>query len=79
MCRLLKRQDNHIYHKKNLHATVVGFGPMKKVNIKNWEKIQEFTKCLTGTSRSGLIMSDQELCTLRTKQLNTLKDWVMER
>jgi Leu/Phe-tRNA-protein transferase len=36
LCRRLKKNDKDFYQNKNLHATVFGFGPLKK---KDYERI----------------------------------------
>jgi hypothetical protein len=45
ICRRLKRNDKDFYQNSNLHATVFGFGPLKKRDYEMIEiKIQEFSR-----------------------------------
>jgi hypothetical protein len=45
MCRRLKRNDKHFYQNKNLHATLFGFGPLKKNDYERIrKKIQQFSR-----------------------------------
>ena len=34
LCRRLKKNDKDFYQKNNLHATVFGFGPLKKKRLR---------------------------------------------
>jgi hypothetical protein len=38
LCRRLKKNDKDFYQKNNLHATVFGFGPLKKKNKREYSK-----------------------------------------
>jgi hypothetical protein len=38
ICRRLKRNDKDFYQNKNLHATLFGFGPLKKKIMKEYAK-----------------------------------------
>ena len=43
MCRRLKKNDKDFYQNKNLHATLFGFGPLKKEDYERIrKKIQQF-------------------------------------
>ena len=45
ICRRLKRNDKDFYQNKNLHATLFGFGPLKKKDYEIIQKqIQEFSR-----------------------------------
>ena len=45
ICRRLKRHDKDFYQNKNLHATLFGFGPLKKKDYeKICKKIQQFSR-----------------------------------
>jgi hypothetical protein len=45
ICRRLKRNDKDFYQNSNLHATVFGFGPLKKRDYEMIQKkIQEFSR-----------------------------------
>jgi hypothetical protein len=45
ICRSLKRNDKDFYQNSNLHATVFGFGPLKKKDYEIVQKkIQEFSR-----------------------------------
>jgi 2'-5' RNA ligase len=45
ICRRLKRNDKDFYQNSNLHATVFGFGPLKKKDYEIIQKkIQEFSR-----------------------------------
>ena len=45
ICRRLKRNDKDFYQNKNLHATLFGFGPLKKNDYERIrKKIQQFSK-----------------------------------
>jgi hypothetical protein len=45
ICRRLKRNDNNFYQNKNLHATLFGFGPLKKKDYERiLKKIQEYSR-----------------------------------
>ncbi len=45
ICRRLKRNDKDFYQNKNLHATLFGFGPLKKKDYERIrKKIQQFSK-----------------------------------
>ena len=45
ICRRLKRNDKDFYQNKNLHATLFGFGPLKKNDYERIRrKIQQFTE-----------------------------------
>ena len=44
ICRRLKRNDKDFYQNKNLHATLFGFGPLKKKDYERiLSKIQQFS------------------------------------
>jgi hypothetical protein len=45
ICRRLKRNDKDFYQNKNLHATLFGFGPLKKKDYERIrKKIQQFSR-----------------------------------
>jgi hypothetical protein len=45
ICRGLKRNDKDFYQNKNLHATLFGFGPLKKIDYERIRlKIQQFSR-----------------------------------
>jgi len=45
ICRRLKRNDKDFYQNKNLHATLFGFGPLKKNDYERIrKKIQQFSR-----------------------------------
>jgi len=45
ICRRLKRNDEDFYQNKNLHATLFGFGPLKKKDYERIrKKIQQFSR-----------------------------------
>jgi hypothetical protein len=45
ICRRLKRNDKDFYQNKNLHATLFGFGPLKKKDYERIRlKIQQFSR-----------------------------------
>jgi hypothetical protein len=45
ICRRLKRKDKNFYQNKNLHATLFGFGPLKKNDYERIrKKIQQFSR-----------------------------------
>jgi hypothetical protein len=45
VCRRLKRNDKDFYQNKNLHATLFGFGPLKKNDYERIQKkIQQFSR-----------------------------------
>jgi hypothetical protein len=45
ICRRLKRDDKDFYQNKNLHATLFGFGPLKKNDYERIsKKIQQFSR-----------------------------------
>ena len=52
ICRRLKRNDNDFYQNKNLHATLFGFGPLKK---NEYERIQKKIQQFSRKKRDGKI------------------------
>jgi len=51
ICRRLKRHDNNFYQNKNLHATLFGFGPLKKKDYERiLKKIQQFSRIKRGSN-----------------------------
>jgi hypothetical protein len=45
ICKRLKKNDKDFYQNKNLHATLFGFGPLKKKDYERLQKkIQEFSR-----------------------------------
>jgi len=52
ICRRLKRNDKHFYQNKNLHATLFGFGPLKK---NDYERIRKKTQQFSRKKRYGKI------------------------
>jgi hypothetical protein len=51
ICRRLKRNDMHFYQNKNLHATLFGFGPLKKKDYERIEKIIQKFSTKKGNSK----------------------------
>jgi hypothetical protein len=50
ICRRLKRNNRHFYQNKNLHATLFGFGPLKKNDYERIrKKIQQFSRKKRGS------------------------------
>jgi len=52
ICRRLKSNDKDFYQNKNLHATLFGFGPLKK---KDYERIRKKVQQFSRKKRYGMI------------------------
>jgi hypothetical protein len=52
ICRRLKRNDKDFYQNKNLHATLFGFGPLKK---NDYERIRKKIQQFSGKKRDNRI------------------------